>query len=189
MRRIARIGVPLAVALISLPAGAAPSIVRLDLPQMVERVDGAVAGRIVEAWTTWHEMTHTKARVYSHLRIVGEDFFTGQEKEVVVSYFGGIFAGVDQRHPDMPSPEDVRVGNRVVAFYKWSEGMGGVGMNGLYASFGGIFRVESGPRGEVVIGRGEGFAVDRTRVLSELRGEVATLRANVESRRGGKKGG
>jgi len=189
MRRIPLRCVPLVLGVLAMPAAAAPSIVKVDLPQMVERVDGAVAGRIVEAWTTWQEPPNTIARVYTHLRIVGEDLFTGKETVRIVSYFGGVHQGYDQRHPDMPNPEDVRVGHRVVVFHKWSPTMGGVGMEGIYASFGGIFRVEAGPKGEVVIGRGEGFAVDRSASLAELRGRVATLRAEVESRRGGKRGG
>ena len=46
-----------------------------------------------------------------------------------------------------------RPANRVVAFYKWLDNMGGdVAANGLYASHGGLYRVIDGPSGAVVLG-------------------------------------
>lgn len=162
--------------------GAAASIERLDLRRMLEKSDGAVVGRIAESWTTWNESPGTAARVFTHLRIVGEDLATGERSERTVSYFGGQYRGVNQWHADMPTEADVRVGNRVVAFHKWLPTMGGVGMDGLYAAFGGLYRVEKGPRGEVVIGRGEGFAVEKNTALAELRTEVQRLRAEIGGR-------
>ncbi|MGH7151911.1 MAG: hypothetical protein ACREIU_14490, partial [Planctomycetota bacterium] len=148
----------LALAVLVLGTG---SVEQLDLRRMVERTDGAIAGRIVSTWTTYNPTPHSAGRIFTHLRIVGEDLYTGKRADTVVSFFGGAYDGEVQWHPDMPSAADTRIGSRVLAFSKWHPTMGGVGMQSLYACFAGLFRLEEGPRGEVVIGRGEGFAVER----------------------------
>ncbi len=153
------------------------SVERLDLRRMVERTDGAIAGRIVSTWTTWNPTEVSEARIFTHLRIVGEDLYTGKRADTVVSFFGGAYDGQVQWHPDMPTAADTKVGTRVLAFAKWHPTMGGIGMRSIYACFAGLFRLEAGPRGEVVIGRGEGFAVERNVPLAELRAQVARHRA------------
>jgi hypothetical protein len=158
------------------------AIERLDLRQMVGRADGAYAGRIVSSWTTWNEAEGSAARIFTHLRIVGENLYTGQPADVTVSFFGGDFGTERQWHADMPTAADTKVGNRVVAFAKWHPTMGGVGMLGIYAAYGGLFRLENGPRGEVVIGRGEGFAVEKNVTLEGLRADIGRLRAAGQGR-------
>ncbi|HET6203136.1 MAG TPA: hypothetical protein VFI25_10090 [Planctomycetota bacterium] len=163
-----------ALGLVVLGTGA---VERLDLRLMARRTDGAVAGRIVSTWTTSNPSPGTLGRVFTHMRIVGEDLYTGKPVDWVVSYFGGEHEGDVQWHADMPTAADVRVGSRVLAFTKWHPTMGGVGMRSLYALFAGIFRLEEGPRGEVVIGRGEGFAVEKNVPLGEFRAQLAQARA------------
>ena len=69
------------------------------------------------------------------------------------------------------------VGNEVVAFYKWTDNMGGdVAANALYAAHGGLFRVIKGRKAKVVLGRGDGYAIDTNATLADLKSTIAKLR-------------
>jgi hypothetical protein len=64
----------------------------------------------------------------------------------------------------------------LVAFYKWSANMGnGVAANQLYTSHGGLYRVLKARGGEIVLGRGEGYALANNWQLNELDAEVTRL--------------
>ena len=67
----------------------------------------------------------------------------------------------------------MRIGNRVVAFYEWTDRLGGrVSGNALIAAHGGIYRTLSGPRGATVLGRGQGYAVAENALLATLGAEI-----------------
>ena len=92
------------------------------------------------------------------------------------------FAGgfVDAEHgvnnSEAPSADDVRIGNRVVAFYKWTSNMGGgLAANALYAAHGGLFRTFEARGGTVVQGRGEGYAIPTNVGLAQLEQNVKAL--------------
>ena len=64
--------------------------------------------------------------LFTHLTIEGRSVRTGEAQTVVVTYPGG-FIDEEQGvwNSEAPSEDDVQLGNRVVAFHRWSENMGG----------------------------------------------------------------
>jgi hypothetical protein len=163
----------LAATLVSLPTVHA-QILRLTLDQMVERTDGAVIGTIVERRVTHLEETKDGPDLFfTTLVVEGEDLATGAQTKIEVSFPGGF---VDDEtgvwNSEAPSAEDQRLGNRIVAFWKKTADMGG------------LFRAFEDRWGrEVVLGRGEGYAIDHNRRLSTLRTEYRPLREEVERKR------
>ncbi|MDA0947750.1 MAG: hypothetical protein O2799_04485 [Planctomycetota bacterium] len=178
--------VALLALLVGLPTVHA-QILRLTLGQMVERTDGAVIGTIIERRVTHLEETKDGPDLFfTTLVVEGEDLATGAQTKVEVSFPGGF---VDDEtgvwNSEAPSAEDQRLGNRIVAFWKETADMGGgFASNALYASHGGLFRAFEDRWGrEVVLGRGEGYALDHNRRLSTLRTEYRPLREEVERKR------
>ncbi|HKB16536.1 MAG TPA: hypothetical protein VKF62_10745 [Planctomycetota bacterium] len=162
------------------------AIERLDLGQMVQKSGGAVAGRIESVTSTLHELPDVGEHVFTHVRIVGTDFYTGAPADVTVSFIGGRLGDLDQYCCEQPSSAELRIGNRVLAFYKWAPGMGGgAGMNGLYASHGGIFQILSGPKGDVVLGKGDGYAVSANLPFLTLQAQANAIRASAPARKNG----
>jgi hypothetical protein len=169
----------LAVSLAATAGSAVAAIERLDLKQMVAKSEGAVVGEIRDVYVTAHELPDAGLLLFTHLRIVGMDLYAGAPADVTVSFVGGELAGVAKYSSEQPTAAEARLGNRVVAFYKYEETMGGIGgggMNALYAAHGGIFSVLSGPKGEVVLGKGEGYAVETNVLLEPFRAQAAALR-------------
>lgn len=172
----------------ALLAGAAiGQVVRLDLGQMVRRTDGAVEGRIIERRVTHLEETKDGPDLFfTTLTVEGRELGTGESRTVEVSFPGG-FVDEDTGvwNSEAPSAEDQRLRNHVVVFWKESPDMGGgFAGNALYASHGGLFRVFQDRRGrDVVLGRGEGYAVDFNQRLGDLRARYAPLRAAEDKAR------
>jgi hypothetical protein len=55
--------------------------------------------------------------------------------------------------------------------------MGGdLAANALYAGHGGIYRTVKGRKGTIVLGRGEGYAIDKNTMLSDLDDEISSLK-------------
>jgi len=70
----------------------------------------------------------------------------------------------------------VQLGNRVVAFYRWSDQLGGgLSGNALMAAHGGLFRTVDGPHGTAVLGRGQGYAVSANVRLGDLESALGAL--------------
>jgi hypothetical protein len=156
------------------------SIERLDLRLMVTKADGAVVGSIASVTSTLHARPDAGEHVFSHVRIVGTDLYTGAPADVTVSFIGGRYGEFVDFCCEQPTTNDLKVGGKVVAFYKWAPGMGGGdGMNALYASHGGIFPVLAGPRGEVVLGKGDGYAVSANVPLLQLQAEANAIRSTL----------
>jgi len=172
-------GAAAAALLICAPAFGA-AVVRYDLPKIVKETEGAVAGTILEVTTSERAGEGWGPWTFTHVRIAGENLYTGESEEVVVSFLGGTFEGRTTRVPEAPSPADLRIGRRVVAFHVFSPTMGGTGMTSLVGSHAGLFRLEGGPRGEIALGRGEGYAIERSRTLADLRSDIAEIRASAE---------
>jgi hypothetical protein len=164
--------------------GLGAGVVRYDLPKIVRETEGAVVGTILEVTATERVGEGWGPWIFTHVRIQGENLYTGEAEEVVVSFLGGTLEGRVTVSPDAPSPGDLRLGRRVVAFYAFSPTMGGTGMTSLAGSHAGLFRVEGGPRGEIVLGRGEGYAIEKTRALGTLRAELAALRSPLAAGEG-----
>ena len=153
-------------------------IERLDLAQMVAKTDGAVYGTITgkEVIRIDHPVDGPEL-YYTTLTIEGVSVRTNQALTQKVTFPGGFTAdGHGVFNSEAPSADDTRIGNKVVAFYKWSDNMGGdLSGYALYASHGGLFRTFSARSGAVVQGRGEGYAIPSNTTLADLRQQVNQL--------------
>ncbi|MFN0007144.1 MAG: hypothetical protein ACKVXR_04485 [Planctomycetota bacterium] len=153
-------------------------IERLDLKQMVEKADNAVFGTIVNKHVIRIDHPVDGPELYfTTLTIEGRSLRDDKELTVDVVFAGGF---IDEENgvnnSEAPSADDTRIGNRVVAFYKWSENLGGqLAGNGLYASHGGLYRTIETRGRTVVLGRGEGYAIERNVEHSALQSEVASI--------------
>jgi hypothetical protein len=159
---------------------AGAQIERLDLAQMVARTDNAIHGRIVaqEVVRIDHPVDG-EGLYFTHLTIEGTSLVDGQPLSVTVTFPGGFVSPEEGVHnSEAPSADETRVGTDVVAFYKWVDNMGGdLAANALYASHGGIYRVAATRNGPVALGKGDGYALASNLRVSDLRTQVAKLRA------------
>lgn len=185
-RRTAALLSLLALAVTGAAGVARAQIERLDLATMVARVDDALVGTIREREVVRVDHPLDGDELYfTHLLVEGRSLLTGEAKEVLVTYPGGF---VDDEHgvhnSEAPTEDDVRLGNRVVVFYAWSDNLGGgLAGNALYASHGGLYRTVEGRRDAVVLGRGEGYAIDRNVALGGLDRETRRLARERARRR------
>ncbi|MEM7308392.1 MAG: hypothetical protein AAF682_17055 [Planctomycetota bacterium] len=162
-------------------AGAAlgtAQIERLTLEQMVAKTDNAVIAEITgsRVFRVDHPVDGPEL-YYTTLTLAGTSLADGKPITVDVTFPGGFISDTEGVHnSEAPSADDIRVGNQIVAFYRWTNNMGGdVAANALYASHGGLFRTVAGPTGTVVLGRGEGYAVDTNKSLGSLKKAVQSL--------------
>ena len=78
---------------------------------------------------------------------------------------------------EAPAAEAVKIGKRVVAFHKWQDNIGGgLAANALVCGHGGVFQTADGPKGTVVLGRGQGFAIPQNLKVGELDSAVTKIR-------------
>jgi hypothetical protein len=168
-----------AAALCAVATVGTAQIVRLDLRQMVQRTDGAVIGTITNKEVIRRDHPIDGPELYfTFLTIEGETLDTGEAKTVEVVYPGGF---IDADHgvfnSEAPTEAETSVGNRVVAFYRWVDDLGGdVAGNALYASHGGLFRTARVANRTIVQGRGEGYAIDTNVERAELGTRVRQLK-------------
>jgi len=160
-------------------------IERLDLEQIVTRSDNAVFATIVDK--TVFRVDHPvdgPELYYTRLTLKGSSLMDGRDATTDVIFAGGFIdkeRGIGSFNSEAPSEDDVRIGNRVVVFYKWTDNIGGdVSGNAIYAAHGGVYRTAKGPQGVVVLGRGEGFALEGNRKLAELDTAVTAIRTAWE---------
>lgn len=153
-------------------------IERLDLNQMVSKADNAVFGTIVNKEVIRIDHPTDGPELYfTTLTIEGRSLRNDESLTVDVTFAGGF---VDREHgvnnSEAPSADDTRVGNRVVAFYKWLPNMGGhLAGNSLYAAHGGLFRTFENRGRTVVQGRGEGYAVPTNVEFTKLKSDVVAI--------------
>ena len=128
-----------AVALVAAGAVGLAQIERLTLGQMVAKADNAVHGTITnrEVIRIDHP-TDGPELYYTHLTIEGQSLYSGEELTAVVTFAGGwIDENQGANNSEAPAEDDIKTGNEVVAFYKWSDNMGGdLAANALYAAHG-----------------------------------------------------
>ncbi len=165
-------------ALLAAGSLASAQIERLDLGQMVSKTDNSLVGTIVgkEVIRIDHPVDGPEL-YFTTLTVQGTSLKDGKELTVDVTFPGGF---IDAEHgvynSEAPSADDIQTGNRVVAFYKWSENMGGdLSANALYASHGGIYRTFDNRKDIVVQGRGEGYAISANVSLTQLKQDVQRL--------------
>lgn len=174
----------IALATLALAAASAlgtAQIERLTLQEIVQKTDNALVGEIVDqkVFRVDHPVDGPEL-YFTTLTLAGSSLVDGRNMTVQVTYPGGfINAEEGVYNSEAPSADDVRLGNTVVAFYRWQDNMGGdVSGNGLYAMHGGLYRTVEGPQGLVVLGRGEGYALDTNRKLADLDSAVKSIVQN-----------
>jgi hypothetical protein len=153
-------------------------IERLSLDQMVQKTDDTLFAEIISKEVIRIDHATDGAELYfTHLTLQGTSLANGDSRTVVVTFPGGFVNETDGVwNSEAPSDDDVKVGNKVVAFYKHLDNAGGdLECNFLYASHGGLYRTVDSPAGTVVMGRGEGYAIQGNTRLSELGTAVTTL--------------
>lgn len=158
--------------------GTQAEIESLTLGSMLQKSDDTLLAEIVasEVIRIDHPVAGPEL-YYTHLTLEGHSLRSNQNERIVVTFAGG-FINEDEGawNSNAPSPDDVKIGNRVVAFYKHVENMGGdLEANALYAAHGGLFRTVDTPKGVVVMGRGTGYAIDTNVRLDELSKRIHTL--------------
>lgn len=150
---------------------AGAQILPFTLEEMVQATDNAVYGEITKSkvFRVDHPVDGPEL-YYTTITIEGRSLVDGKNTTVEVTFNGGFINEKEGVHnSEAPKADDVKIGNRVVAFYKWTANMGGeVSGNSLFAAHGGLFRTIDGPRGTVVQGRGEGYAIGSNRALTTL---------------------
>lgn len=155
------------------------SIQRLDLSAMMQLADNAVAGTITQRETIRIDHPIDGVELYfTSLTIEGKSLKDDSNVTVNV-WFGGGF--IDPQHgvhnSEAPSNDDQQIGNKVVAFYRWEENMGGDHAgNALVAWHGGLFRTFESRNGKTIVqGRGDGYAVPVNVELGALTTQVKAL--------------
>jgi hypothetical protein len=155
------------------------SIARLDLAAMMKMSDNALVGTITQRETIRIDHPIDGQELYfTRLTIEGTSLKDGKNLTTDV-WFGGGF--VDAKHgvhnSEAPSDDDQKVGNKVVAFYRWEENMGGDHAgNALIAWHGGLYRTFEARSGKTIVqGRGDGYAIPVNLELGELTSAVKAL--------------
>ncbi len=180
-----RIFVSIAIAVLATATWCTAEIVRRDLSSMVAVTDDAFLGTILgrEVIRIDHE-TDGQALFFTHLTLEGRSLVDGEKGQVTVTYPGGFIddeTGVF--NSEAPSEDDVKTGNQVVVFIKNTENMGGgLAAKALCGSHGGLFRTAQGKRDTIVLGRGDGYAIDTNTKLKDLDARVTKLFAETHKR-------
>jgi hypothetical protein len=169
----------------TVPVGA--QIKSLTLEEMVATADDAVYGTVIasRAFRVDHPLDGSEL-YFTTLTIEGRSLRDARPLAVQVTFHGGFVSeneGVF--NSEAPSADDVKPGNRIVAFYRWSDDMGGgVAANALVAAHGGLYRTVEGPRGAAVLGRGAGYAVGGNLRLAQLESALVGLYAQKPAQQG-----
>jgi len=184
MQHFPRFSIALALlAFLAPPHGA--QIQAMDLPEMLEASDGVVYGEVVsrQVFRVDHPVDGPEL-YFTCLTLAGRSLVDGRPTTIEVVFHGGFLD--DTRgvfNSSAPRAEDTRIGQRVVAFYRWTSNMGGgVAANALMAGRGGLYRTVDGPRGTAILGQGRGFAIPANRTLGSLESAVKTLVRPADAR-------
>jgi len=166
------------LALVAVGAFGEAQIERLNLDQMVARTDNAVIGQITASKVfRVDDPVDGPELYYTTLTVRGRSLENGKAMTVPVTFPGGFISPEQGAHnSEAPAADEIRIGNEVVVFYKWSDNMGGhVAGNALYASHGGLYRVVRSGADYVALGKGEGYALDKNWKLQDLDTEVTRI--------------
>ena len=155
------------------------------LPEMIETADQAIYGQVIASRVERIDSPVDGPELYyTTITIQGRTLADGQAATVDLTFRGGFVSATEGVfNSEAPAADDVRVGKRVVAFYRWTDDMGGgKAANALVAAHGGIYRTIETPSGPAVLGRGAGYAVSSNRHLEQLEASVRTLAASKQKR-------
>jgi hypothetical protein len=155
--------------------GGSACIEELDLAKMISKTDSAVSGTITDVRTVRFVPEGDDRLIFTILTIEGEDLYTGNSTTVEAAFLGGTFEDDSMTVTSMPAPSEYRLGNDVVVFRGAVEGWGPEIDHAVYAAMGGIFRTVDTRKGTVVLGKGEGFAVEGNIRVADLKTEIASI--------------
>lgn len=150
----------------------------LTLDEMVAQTDNAVYAEIVGSKViAVPHPTEDFDYYFTTLSLNGTSLVDGTPIQVDVTFAGGFVSETEGAHAsEAPSADDVKVGTKIVAFYKWEDEFCGVyATNALWTAHGGVYRTVDGPGGTVVLGRGEGYAIDTNRKLASLDQAITSI--------------
>jgi len=150
------------------------------LPEILTVADNVVYGEIVASnvYKTVDPEGHDD--YFTTLTVVGKTLSDGTTASVDVTFAGGFLNDEEGVwNSEAPMADDVKVGNRIVAFYDWSDL---ISQNGLIAAHGGLYRTVTGGNGPVVLGRGDGYAIRSNVSVQDLEDSVRRLRPNQNGR-------
>jgi hypothetical protein len=150
------------------------------LSEMVTTADHAIFGQIIGSRVERIDsLVDGPELYYTTLTLLGRTLDDGQLTTVDVTFRGGFVSPTEGVfNSEAPAAEDVAVGKRVVAFYRWTDDMGGgKPANALVAAHGGIYRTVETANGPAVLGRGAGYAVSSNRYVEQLESAVRLLAA------------
>ncbi len=164
-----------------LTGGALACIEALDLDKMVQKTDAAVRGEITEVHSVLYQVSEEDRRIYTVLTVEGTDLYTGEARTIEAAFLGGTYGGESMNVTCMPHPADYRLGNDVVVFSAPVEGWGPDVDRCVYAAMGGIFREMATPKGAVLIGKGEGTAIEKNTRLADLQSGIQKALAKKAS--------
>ena len=157
-----------------------------SLEEMVLKADQAVYGQIIGSRVFRVDSPiDGEGLFFTTITIQGRTLAAGQATTVDVTFRGGFLNETEGVfNSEAPAADDVKVGKRVVAFYRWTDDLGGgVPGNVLMVGHGGLYRTVEGPNGPAVLGRGEGYAVTTNRYLAQLESAVRLLSASKPAKR------
>jgi len=185
MKRIPRLWLP-GLLLGVLGAASLAQIKSFTLDEMVETADQAIYGQIIGSRSfRVDNPVDGDVAYFTTITVQGRTLSDAQPMTVDVTFHGGFVSETEGVfNSEAPAADDVQVGKRVVAFYRWADDMGaGHPANALVASHGGLYRTVESPRGPAVLGRGEGYAIATNRYVEQLEASVRLLAANKPSQR------
>jgi len=171
-------------AALSLSAAAAigmAQIKAMNLEEMVDTADTAVYGQIIDRHVFRVDDPIDGPELYfTTLTIEGRNVETGDLMTVDVTFHGGFINDTEGVYnSEAPAKDDIQVGTPVVAFYKWQDNMGGsVAANALVAAHGGLYRTIGAGSMEIVLGKGEGYAIDYNMMVGDLGEAIRYIKAN-----------
>lgn len=154
----------------------------LTFTQMLERADSAIAGVVVKKTTWAGRLDGVPSPLdFTTITVQGEDWYSGRQATREITYLGSEAQPVSE----MPVENETAVGTRALYFSTAMAGSWGgrEHLNSLVAAQNGVFRIESGPKGDVVIGKNKGAAVESNTFLKDLRAQASTELAAIRARR------
>lgn len=185
MSRLHRLGLT-TLLLAALGVSGRAQIKSFTLEEMVLTADQAVYGQIIGSRVFRVDSPiDGEGLFFTTITIQGRTLANGQATTVDVTFRGGFLDETEGVfNSEAPAADDVRVGKRVVAFYRWADDIGGgVPANVLMVGHGGLYRTVEGPRGAAVLGRGEGYAISSNRYVAQLESAVRLLSASKPAKR------
>ena len=149
------------------------SIEPLTLEKMLSYSDGCIVGKITSKKGYLANIPTLGQIVITKLTIEGKEILTGKKKSVEVAYLGGSADGVSIQVSNQPPDRETTPGNKVLVFYYYDKVFNA---NMIIAQLGGIFMIQKGPLGDVVIGKGVGSAVPRNILLNNLENKIKAIK-------------